>query len=447
MSDNVISQHLQDSFLYLCITTDEFLRIVRPSLLPSFFSSAVCSDCIQVIYTFYDEYKKAPKDHFHDEIMSRLLEVSDKKRPYYTDYLKRIQKMDPPDFKYVMTKVSAFCQCRRLEDAMIKSADMVKEGKFEDARGLLLGAFVSGISHESLGLDYTKDLSNLAKRGDKPSYLVSTGIDALDKLVGGFERSRFVCFMGGYKAMKSFSLLNLAKVSLMKGLKVLYVSHELTEEEVELRMDMMWGALVKSKDPKEVEITTYDPKSGRFGTIKEIRPSVYDADEVKKVRRSMDRRGGRFVIKKYPAHTCTMDEFFRYLDHVELFHDFVPDVIINDYADIMDIGDEGNEQRHAINKTYMKHKRMADERNALVATASQVQVEAVRKRRIAMSDFSEDKRKAGNVDMAVALSQTEKMEEANTLIATVVANRSGRMNVRCSVLYNMEIGQFCLASW
>jgi len=96
------------------------------------------------------------------------------------------------------------------------------------------------------------------------------------------------------------------------------VTHELTEIEVEMRMDMMWGAMVNEKEPKEVKIKTRD-ESGKFDTIVDTRPSVYDIDAVSKSRDVMMRFGGRLIIKKYPINTCTMEELNRFLDYLEQF--------------------------------------------------------------------------------------------------------------------------------
>ena len=446
MSSKVVSQHLQDSFLYLCITSDEFLGLVRPDLLPDFFSSSVCANCVRIVYDFWDTFKRAPKDHFHDELVKRLDDIPENDRPLYAEYLKKVQALNPPDYHYVITQVNDFVKCRELETAVIRCAELVKDGEFGDARTVMYDAFRVGVNHENMGLDYIKDRSNLRVRGDGPNYIMSTGIEALDKLIGGYSRSRFVCIMGGYKGNKSWALLHAAKTALMGGLKVLFVSHELTEMEVEKRMDMMWGAMVDEEEPKKVEIRTRD-ENGRFDDFIELRPSVYDVGAVNKVRDVMGRMGGRLIIKKYPINTCTMAELNRYLDHLEQFCDFVPDVVINDYADIMSYTSEFNEKRHGLNDVYLGHKTIADERNILVMTASQVTVEAIKKRRIKMSDFSEDKRKAGNVDLALAICQTDKMEEIGMMSVNVVANRSGLMNVGCTVLYNLEIGQFCLDSW
>ena len=446
MSSKVVSQHLQDSFLYLCITSDEFLGLVRPDLIPSFFSSAVCANCVRIVYDFWDTFHQAPKDHFHDELIKRLNDIPEKDRLLYAEYLKKIQGLNPPTFKYVITQVNDFIQCRELESAVIKCAELVKEGEFVQAKTVMHAAFRAGIEHENLGLDYIENRQSLQTRGEGPNYLMSTGIEALDKLIGGYSRSMFVCVMGGYKGNKSWALLHAAKTALVQGLKVLFVTHELTEKQVELRMDMMWGSMVTEKDPTEMEIKTRD-KDGKFGLIKEVRPSVYDIDAVNKVRDVMRRMGGRFIIKKYPINTCSMMELNRYLDYLEQFYDFVPDVVINDYADIMEYSSLHDEKRHGLNEVYLGHKTIADERNILVITASQVTVEAIKKRRVSMADFSEDKRKAGNVDLALGISQTEKMEEAGMMTVNVVANRSGIMNVGCTVLYNLKIGQFCLSSW
>jgi len=405
----------------------------------------VLENCVQICYDFFDLFGVAPKDHFHDELVKRLTEVPDKDKAYYAQYLSRIQALSPPTEDYVIRRISRFIQCREFESAAIQFAELVRDGEFEEAQNLMYKALRSGVERENLGCDYLFDFSSLSRRSH--AVLVSTGVDALDKLIRGYSRSQFVCYLGGYKGKKSWALIHLAKVCVLSGLRVVYISHEMNQEQLETRFDRMYGAMTRASGKSEVVVRTRDPETGVFGKVPMVRPSVFDIGAVKRVRKVVAKFGGRLFIKKYPMGLCTTDELNRYLNYLERFEGVTPDVLINDYADIMSFKGRGSDPRHGINENYIAHKTIADERNMLVVTASQGRREAIRKKRPSQGDVAEDVRKLGNVDVMVGVCQTDEMVNEGMGSMWVVVNRDGPMDVGCSILMNLDIGQFCSASW
>ena len=310
---DAISQHLQDCFVYLCITSSDFLGLVRPILYPDYFTSAICSNCIRLCYDFWDMFNHAPGDHFHDELVRRLPEIGEEDSGYYVEYLQRIQQMSPPDFDYVLRRLSNFIQCREYESAAIRFAELVREGDYEDAQNVMYSALKSGVEKENIGCDYLSDLSGIMRRLDTDAILIPTGIEALDRLLRGYQRGDLGLIVGSYKGKKSWAIQHIAKMGLLHGKKVVYISHELSRKKLELRMDRMCGALVdpltifgrepskKLEEGQEV-VLRYRNKDGCIKIDNEYRPSVYDDKHVKKIRKRMERFGGRLIIKKYPMN-------------------------------------------------------------------------------------------------------------------------------------------------
>lgn len=447
-SNQIVTQHLQDSLVKLAITSTEFLRLTRGVVPPEFFSHAVSANCVRICYDFFDAHKQAPIDHFHDEIARRLPEVPERDRPFYVEYLKKLQTVDSPNLDYVLRRLNDFVRCREFESAAIQFAELVRDGKFDEAQVRMYKALKSGVERENIGCDYFNDFSGIIDRTKGSRVAVSTGIPGLDQKIGGFCRTQLICVLGGYKGKKSWAMQNIAKTGLLWGMKVLYVSHELTRDQIERRMDRMFGSFVDTPEASEIDIVTRDERTGAFERKKEIRPSVYDVATVKKVRRRVAKFGGRLIIKKYPMGTCSITELERYLDYLERFESFVPDILINDYADIMSFKGRGTDvSRHGLNEIYIGHKTLADERNMVVVTASQGNRDAIRKKRPKQTDVAEDIRKLGNVDMMLGVCQTDEMVQENIGSAWVIVNRDGPMDCGASFLMNLDIGQFCVTSW
>jgi len=83
MNEKVISQHIQDCFVFLSIMDADFLRMARIAIKPSWFSSQVTEDIIRLCYDYYDQFQQAPENHLHDELV-RFLHKADEDREVIT---------------------------------------------------------------------------------------------------------------------------------------------------------------------------------------------------------------------------------------------------------------------------------------------------------------------------------------------------------------------------
>ena len=450
-----ITQHIQDSILNLCITDTSFMALIRTLDMSDVFVSSIPKTIWRICCDYFDNFHIAPSDHFHDEVASFSASLDEETRKFLVDYIERVQNVRP-DKNYVIYRLNSFIRQRKLEKALLDAAETI-DTNYDKASEILYDALDSGIEEREDGMDYLQDFTGLAHRGENMGHLVSTGIPSLDRLIGGFDRGRLVCIMGSFKGKKSWSLIHFGKVAVMNGLNVLHISHEISEKEMEERYDMAFGSLVDGQEGPGKEATDVRDHTKDWtvkstvleeGVIRRemlVRPTIYNIDVVKKVRKRVAGMRGKLRIKKFPAGTCTMEQLRSYIHYLEKFKGIHPDIILNDYVEKMNLGTDG-EIRHRINNAYLGHKRIADELNVLVITASQVIRKAIRAPKIRKEHFSEDIQKAGNVDMALAVCQTDDDIKMDTAKIYVVANRSGAEDVWCQIGMNINVGQFALWS-
>ena len=349
-SYKVVSQHIQDSFILLAITDVTFLRMARTSIKSSYFSSKVTEDVVNLCYAYYDQFQEAPGNHLYDELVRFTNKFDEDKKQLYHKYVKRIQQMDPPNQKYVISTFNKFVQARELEEYLIDAAPLVERGEFDSARELLQKALRSGVAQEEDGIEYPGNWpptyhSNTGFR----EVICPTGIRIIDNGIKGIRRTGLTCIFAGYKVGKTWGCIQLAREALIHGRKVLEVSHEASAEEVEMRHDMMFGSLIDAEGPKEVEFIEYDNEGVKTATHTEVRGSVFDMAAVKQLRDKIRRFGGKAIIKKYPMGTCSIGEIERYLDYLETFKHFIPDLLISDYVEKMKMPKAG-EGRDRITK-------------------------------------------------------------------------------------------------
>ena len=450
MKNDVLSQNIQDSFLYLSITNTKFLKSARNSIRPEYFSSEITENLVKICYIYWDQFNVAPDLHFNDEVVRFLNNKDDKEKDRYVTYLERIQVIDPPNVDYIVSRISKFVQAREFESAAIQFVKLTEKGDFEEAKELMQKALKAGIHEEVVGLKYL-DLVN------EPSYyrkevrevVFPTGFPIIDNVIGGFRRKQFGCIFAGYKVGKTWGCIHFGTQAFLSGCKVLHISHESSMEEIEKRYDMGLGGLVGTEEPREINFEKVDESGNVVERWANEVDTVYNLGKIQSVRKNVSRFGGELIIQKYPMGTCTINELDRYLDYLETFENFVPDVLINDYIEKMKLPMSDNASpRDRINQAYIDHKRIADERNIVVITASQIKVEALEKRVVRQCEAAtEDTRKLGNIDIGFTFTQTRNQYAENRMQIYILVSRSTKMYFGCMVSLNREIGQLVCDSW
>lgn len=451
--------YLEKCIIRLCITDTEFLKLSRNTLPVEYYSTKFISEIAGLCYQYYDLVKSAPKVHIADEVLRHTADMRPELASMYTRYLDIVCSDDVrPDKAYVISRLSAYARKRNIHRAIHKAADHIEKNNTDEAEKVLSVALRTGVAEVEGGINYSPDTTDLRTRGLGKEYLMPTGIPHFDVMIGGWQRRQFLCFMGGPKGKKSWALLHLAKTAMMHGLKVVYVTHELDAEQVERRLDMMVCALPTRPIVEERIIPAgFDHARGvnmPEGSVRyEDQKTIYDTEYVSDQRRRFLRFGGRLRIRKYPMGACTMGELERYLEYLDGVEEYHADVVLNDYADIMSFPQRDSDLRQGLNEIYIRHKKLADERNILVVTASQVNRANVSRTKIGISAVAEDIRKIANVDYAIAI--TPVTDDSASVIdqgrqhisrLQVVAGREEGMGARCRIFSHIPTGQFCITS-
>ena len=170
----------------------------------------------------------------------------------------------------------------------------------------------------------------------------------------------------------------------------------------------------------------------------------------KEVAKYFDKHRGRFKLSRHHNSTLSVREIRRILDSWEREVGFVPDVIIIDYADLLVTGGQ-EEYRHRVDSVWKELRGLAQERRALVVTATQADARSYEKNRLSLSNFSEDKRKYSHVTAMYGLNQDPKGIEKRMGLMRIneLVVRSGTFSEanEVFVLQSLDIGKPCLGSF
>tara|TARA_R110000765_G_scaffold401406_2_gene496792 strand:- start:373 stop:1317 length:945 start_codon:yes stop_codon:yes gene_type:complete len=228
-----------------------------------------------------------------------------------------------------------------------------------------------------------------------------TGIPQLDKkdvLNGGLARGEIGVITAPTGVGKSHWLVNVGAAAIKAGKNVVHYTFELTETAVGVRYDSNLCDIPSSEvqDRKEEVLSLY--KDSNFGKL---------------------------IIKEYPTGSASVVTLRNHLEKLAM-KDFIPGLIIIDYADIMRSTRSYDSLRHELKLIYEELRNLAMEMQLPVWTASQANREASEKEVVGLDNMAEAYGKAMVADVVISLSrkQLEKATGAGRLF--VAKNRAGK---------------------
>ena len=180
-----------------------------------------------------------------------------------------------------------------------------------------------------------------------------------------------------------------------KANKDKYVTQEILKEKLE-----------EFPDYKPCDSHTCDKRQGTVWIeFVDAKKPLTALDAKKAIRKFFKKHKRKFKLVTHASDTLTVDEMDRCLDEWERYDGFVPDVILVDYADLMVPDKSVNEFRHRQDQIWKGLRGLSQRRHCLLITATQADADSYNKGRLALSNFSEDKRKYAHVTAMYGMNQ------------------------------------------
>jgi len=257
-------------------------------------------------------------------------------------------------YDWLLQDFETFIKHKGLERAILASADLLEQGEYGPVEDLIKKAVQIGLQKD-MGTNYYEDPRSRLMRIKDKNGQISTGWKALDqKLFGGFNRGELNIFAGGSGAGKSLFLANLGLNWSLAGLNVVYLTLELAEELVSMRIDSM---------------ITDIPTREIFKQIDDIEMKV----------RVMGKKSGQFQIKYMPSGKTTND-IRSFMKEYEVKTGKRIDILLVDYLDLlMPISRKISAENLFIKDKFVSEelRNLAVEKNVILVTAAQLNRSAV----------------------------------------------------------------------
>ena len=263
-------------------------------------------------------------------------------------------------YDWLLAEFETFSRHKALESAILKSADLLEKGEYGPVEDLVKKAVQIGLQKD-LGTDYFADPRARLEAIKDTNGQVSTGWSAVDKkLFGGFNRGELNIFAGGSGAGKSLFLANLGVNFAEKGMNVLYLTLELAESLVSMRVDSM----ITGISTREV-----------FKQIDDVEIKV----------RMIGKKSGAFQVKYMPSGK-TPNDVRSYIKEYEIKTGKKVDVLLIDYLDLL----MPNGAKVSAENLYIKDKFVSEELRNLAMELGTVFVTAAQLNRGAVEEIEFD---------------------------------------------------------
>jgi hypothetical protein len=157
----------------------------------------------------------------------------------------------------------------------------------------------------------------------------------------------------------------------------------------------------------------------------------------------------RFKLACFPSNSVSVQDIKNQLEIWQEFNDFIADVVLIDYADLLKPSSSRLEFRHQQNDIWSSLRGLSLEKHIALITATQASKVTFRKKSIEQDDLSEDKRKMAHVTHMFAINQTPEEKRQGIYRMATLAKREDDFDVtkEVKVLYSYAIGRSYLASY
>jgi len=333
----------------------------------------------------------------------------------------RTEMRRPEDVKeghldWLLDEFENFTRHKALERAIISSAELLENKNYGEVEALIKEAVQIGLARD-MGTDYFADpRGRLLGLKDKNGQ-VSTGWSTMDrKLFGGFNRGELNIFAGGSGAGKSLFLANLGVNFALAGLNVVYLTLELSEALVSMRIDSMVTGI----------------------STREI---FKDLDDIEMKVKMIGKKAGMLQVKYMPSGKTTND-IRAFLKEYEIKCGKKVDVLLVDYLDLlMPIGKKISAENLFIKDKYVSEelRNLAMEKKCVFVTAAQLNRGAVEEVEFDHSHISGGLSKIQTADNVFGIFTSRAMRERGRYQLQLMKTRSSSgVGQKIDLEFNIE---------
>lgn len=303
---------IEKTILSALINNQEYTRKVLPYIDKEYFMQMGEKIVFSLIKEYFVKYNAIPsKTTLKVELESKKI-----KENLYEDAVETLDSLnlEPVNISWLVDTTEDFCKKRAFLNAMKHAAGLLDNDDTTVYHGALdvVSKALSVSFDSNLGSDYFESAEERFDSFQKGLEQLPTTLEIFNIVTkGGFVNPSLVIFMAPTGVGKSLILCNMAASYLQLGKNVLYFTMEMSQSQVEQRIDLNLLDM-RTDQIKQME------KSQFMGRIERIK----------------NKFTGKLRTKEYPSKSVHSGHFRYFIEELKLKENFIPDVIIIDYLNI-----------------------------------------------------------------------------------------------------------------
>jgi replicative DNA helicase len=343
--------------------------------------------------------------------------------------LKSLDLKSKDNIDWLIDSTEKFCQEKAIYLAIMKSIEIMDGKDKTTSKGAIpqmLSDAIAVTFDPNVGHDYLEDYQHRYEYYHRKEEKIPFDLEFLNKITnGGASKKTLNILMGGPGAGKSLIMGHIAASYLNQGKNVLYITLELSQEEIAKRIDANMMNIY-------------------LDDLMKMSKDMYE----KKIRSLKSKTNGKLIIKEYPTASASAMHFKALLNELRLKKNFSPDAIFVDYINLC-LSSRVRMGAGVNSYTYIKMiseelRGLAGEFNLPLWTATQVNREGFKSSDFGMENTSESFGLPATADLFLAIIQSEQMKALNQISIKQLKNRYNSIDINSKFVLGIDKPKFKL---
>jgi replicative DNA helicase len=385
---------------------EDYTRKVLPFLKQDYFSSLEDKLLFKQILQFITKYNKQPTYDALEIEVDNIHGGTDQAIKNIQETLKRLKSdTNITNLDWLIDSTEKFCQEKAIYNAITESLEIMK-GKTSKQKGAIPGLLTDALAvtfDPNIGHDFLEQYDERFEYYHRVEERIPFDLDVFNKATkNGVSKKTLNLVMGGVHTGKTLFLCHLSSGYLTAGKNVLYITLEMSEEEIAKRIDA--NTLNVSLDDLMV-----------------LPQELYD----NKIQKLKSKTQGKLIIKEFAGASASVMHFKSLLNELLLKKNFVPDVIMIDYLNLC-----ASSRVKASDNLYNYVKSIAEEVRGLaqqvgipIWSATQLNRTGFASSDPDMTDTAESFGLPATVDLQWVLVTNDQLKSLNQMVVKQLKNR------------------------
>jgi len=408
----MFDEKAQQNLLNLCISDNDIFTQVRTIFQPKYFAPQY-QKSVAYLLDFASKYNSLP-------VIEQLNDVARLENPF--------KKIDGIEGNLnirqsILDMAEGFCKQRALELAVIECSDRISKGQ-STGIDLIIKEAQKVSLNKDFGINFWQNTKEWLSEQFNEQGTISTGWKALDDMLyGGFGWGELEYFIGAPNSGKSLICQNIGLNLSRLGHTVLYFTLEMDMKLVGRRIAGMASGISYRNIKHQLDET-----ANRISFEREQKkPGIFQLINIK--------------------IGCTTNDIEAYIQDFELKTNLTPDILIIDYADIMnpcdrrvDVNNKGIfDDEITKDLRALARERTANGKPTLAITASQTTKDAIVEEELNMTNIAGGKGKSTNADNIIANTTSDALREKGEFRLLMLKTRnSGGKGKKLKLKFNVD---------